>query len=127
MPRRRTIYVDEMKLLARIAKFMADTIADLNAEADRLEAEYHCDRGRYEAWRECCGFRTVRDEILKYGIKYDLPAFAGRDLTPSERIRHQEAIRRLSDRGLVILYGDRASRVEITKAGRAALEQPANA
>src|SRR5262245_58654882 len=90
MPRRRTIYVDEMQLLARISNY-----------AD----EYRC-RHKQNA---------------QIGVKYDLPAFAGRQLTPSERIRHQEAIRRLEGRRLVRLYGGRASRLEITKRGREAM------
>ncbi len=122
MPRRRTIYVDEMKLLIRIVKYFDDTQAFLLEEAERLHAEYQADRSDYEKWHDCCAYRSMHKENVEFGIKYDLPAFAGRDLRPSERIRHQEAIRRLSDHGFVCLYGDRASRVQITNAGREAME-----
>ncbi len=126
MARRKTIYVDEMKLLANICRITTSDLALLKREADRLEAEYDADVKLYWLWQEACNLRKWREIIKADGIEYDLVEFAGRDLTPSERIRHQEAVRRLEAHGLVQLYGTRASRVRVTRKGWKAANEITN-
>jgi hypothetical protein len=124
MGRRKLIYVDEMTLLAAIAQETQEAIAFYTKEAKRLEREYTNEHGgmSYSDSLEIQSLEYAVEQIKADGVDYDLEMFAGRTLTPSERIRHQEAIRRLSERGYVELYGARATRVKVLPAGYRALK-----
>lgn len=105
MSRPKTIFVDEMQVLAGI-----------QASTERYELELAAWLRKQE-WRA----RPYAEEFGKYGVHYDLDAFSGRDLTPSERVRWREAIQSLHAQGLVILTGKRATHVLVTPEGKKAL------
>jgi hypothetical protein len=121
MGRKQTIFVNRQELLLGIAAETArqlgallDAVAEIDANRDG-GYPYSVHKHRSELLREI-------GSIREYGVRYDLPAFAGRSLTPSERLRHQEAIHALEAAGLVQVFGIRATNVKLTDAGIAAIE-----
>lgn len=100
MPPQRTLHVDVNKLLATIAT---------HAEAQRAAT-----RERLSV--DSFGPDVARDLVdqARWAPR-DLTWLAGRPLTASERIRHQQAMRKLEADGLVVL-GTR--HVRLTEAGR---------
>lgn len=114
MGRPATIHVDRVKLLQAIGR---SVIADVRA----IDAEL--------GGRTQYGYGARRDLERQRNAAFwqpqDLERWAGRLLTASERIRHQEAIRQLDAAGLIDRDG---RRVALTAAGwaGAGLEQPAN-
>jgi hypothetical protein len=59
MGRRKTIYVDEMKLLAAICRITKGDIEMLTKEADRLEAVFNADRSGHWRWTEAWRTATL--------------------------------------------------------------------
>jgi hypothetical protein len=146
--RPRTIFVDPDTLLVNICNGWKAILADLEAglpEAERALAEAQAAHGpAWEAWvngprGETAGrnyhlaaervsearahLRQIvkrRDDFLAAGLQYDLLAFLGRsDVSPSERLRANQALRRMEAEGLVTIYGQRATRIWPTDEGLA--------
>lgn len=90
MPPQRTIIVDTDRMLTTIAAIAAKQHAAVVADHEAQPEFYY--EGRLEA--------ELSD--AKWAPR-DLQILAGKSLTASERIRHQQAIRRLADDGLVVL------------------------
>src|ERR1044072_7720206 len=96
MPRPKTIIVNDPDVLASIAAaFQADR-EELAAATAEAKATYdnNGDGGRYNCWQTYTGWKRTLDALEAKGTKYDLARFAGRPLTPSERIRRHDSIRR---------------------------------
>lgn len=114
MPPRPSIIVDRIGLLRAIQRAAQD---DLKAAERALGPR---------PWHGRIGELLAAREVAEAGwTHYDLQRFVGRDLTPSERIRHQQAIRELEAAGLVELSGVRATAVRITELGRAEIKRNA--
>lgn len=75
-----------------------------------------------DAWYQEREAREGLKQLDEFGIPYDLPAFTGRDLTPSARIAAQKCVRELEARRLVVLLGVKARWVKLTEPGLAAVE-----
>jgi len=119
MGRPRTIIVDEIAILRGIAAAEKREISDIKAE---IAAEVRDGRG----WATSRLHHEL-ELVQELGPQYDLRAFVGRLLTPSERIRHQQAIRSMADRGLVMTFGDvKAMRVMVTREGHKAIQESKN-
>jgi hypothetical protein len=101
MPPPRTIHVDRLTILANIRQ----------AAAEQLEAALV----RTATYREQ---ERVGVLALAAWVPRDLQRLAGKLLTPSERKRHQEALRAMAAEGLVALD---ARHVKLLPAGVAAL------
>jgi len=108
MPRPKTIIVDDAAVLAAITDAYNGDVAYLaSEEAKAFEAHGTAPLNeRYNRWEAYCDWHKERQRVEARGIPYDLPRFAGRDLTPSERIRHQQAVRRLEAAGKVVRNGN---------------------
>lgn len=123
MGRPRTILIDPMAVLAGIAAATAEELAAIAAEQEELDrrlaagsiSRFHCTQEKHQLDLE-------REEIERVGVEYNLVRFAGRQLTPSERIRFQQAIRQLEAEGLVAIHGAKARRVRLTTEGQRRLE-----
>ena len=129
MGRRKTIHVNELQLLVAIGRETELDIAACLREAKKTLKESHKPGSDWRLYQEACQLKDHAAFIKANGVTYNLVAFAGRELTASERIRHQQAIRRLADQNLVRLYGDHASRVKVLPKGWkaiAALSGPAS-
>lgn len=105
MPPRRTIIVDRDAILAGIKRAVAEDVDNFSAELDAEVAAKNYLTGRLRG-----ALRQAKDGWTKY----DLPRFVGRELTPSERIRHQEAIRDMEANGLVEIFGAKAREIRLT-------------
>ena len=130
MGRPRTIHVDRLALLAGISRATADQVAHLGSEHVRVKGLHEARTIDYARLVNLqAAIYHEQESIEAWGVVYDLFAFTGRELSPSERIRHQQAIRRLAADGVVELTGRRATRVRLTAAGTAALasRQPTEA
>lgn len=115
--RTRTINVDLDGMLAGIARQTRTTIADLEA-AVAEQRKRHQFAG--PEWAELHRVQTV-------GVTVNLPAFVGRELSPSWRIRCQQALRQAERDGLVLIDGRKATRVLLTATGWARVQTSATA
>src|SRR5262245_60481838 len=97
MPPPRTIHVDRPKMLQTIRQLAAEQ------RVAALERTVYYDEPR-------------RQEVLAmaHWVPREVSRLAGKPLTPSERKRHQEALRAMADEGLVLLNG---IHVRLTDAG----------
>ena len=99
MGRHKSIFVDRRKLLRSIAADITQAVAAVDRKISKQ------------------GFSTCYLDLERnhaFWPMQDLSAWAGRELTPSERLRHQEAIRKLEHDGLI----ERQTRyVTLTEAG----------
>ena len=121
MGRPQTIYVDSNALLAGIARATREVLADIDAELAELNAR-EAVKHDFQTGQTIYALERYRRTIKSDGVLYDLSAFAGRRLSPSERIRYQQALRAMAATGLVELLGKKARRVKITPAGLAAID-----
>lgn len=103
MPPPKTIFVDTDRMLRSIAEQAEEQRAAALIRTADFGAPQRQEALRLAAW-----------------VPRNLVSLAGRKLTPSERKRHQEAIRRMEIDGLVCLG---ARHVRITDAGRARLAE----
>lgn len=108
MPRPKTIIVNDPDVLASITAAWREDCGYWAAEAAKASRDHARggSDGRYDRWVTFCGYKRERDACKYVGIRYDLTRFAGRPLTPSERIRWQESIRRLEAAGRVVRTGN---------------------
>jgi len=86
MGRPKTIFVDRRKLLRAIAEEIVQAVAAVDREISKL------------------GFSTRELDTKRNHALWptqDLSGWAGRELSPSERIRFQEAVRKLEHEGLI--------------------------
>lgn len=109
MPPARTIIVDVDRMLAAVAEVAAEQQA---AALSQLVGTMHAEERRPEAIEE------------SQWVARDLARLAGRLLTASERIRHQQAVRQMAADGLIEL---RPRWVRLTDKGRAQVEGKAKA
>jgi hypothetical protein len=121
MGRPKTIFVDPAAVLTAIGREIITAVADI----DRQLSELSGDGG--STWTEY-GHRSHRSYLLcrrqaAAWPEQDLARWAGRPLTDSERIRHQQAVRQLVADGLLERDG---RRVTVTPAGwqAAGMEPP---
>jgi hypothetical protein len=113
MPPARTIIVDDNAILAAIVRNFTDErnlILDVLAG---LQADYKLTHA-YDTFCRICDLERQLEVIEGEGIKSDLAHFAGRELTPSWRIRVQQSVRRLEAAGLVARY---CTRIKPTEKG----------
>ncbi len=114
MPPKKTIIVDPDQLLTAIGDIIMAAIAEtqraIAAHGERHTAKSGMDYLDWSARKQ----DLEHDQEAAAWAPCDLRRFAGHDLTPSERIRHQQAIRQLEADGLVIR--DRRE-IGITRAG----------
>ena len=103
MPPKRTIHVDTNRILTSIA----EQAAEQHTAALERTATYR-DQERVQVL-----------EVAAW-VPRNLEALAGKPLTPSERIRHQQAMRKLEADGLVRLD---TVHVRLTEAGRAFVDR----
>lgn len=128
MGRPRTIHIDPHDLLRGVAAAMAADVAALEGEIEAIRAAVKAgEADRFWSVQNIHQIDQTKQALLRWGVAYDLERFTGRSLTASERIRAQQAMRRLHDEGLVDLPGRRATTVAITPAGVEALRQYADA
>lgn len=116
MGRPKTIHVDRLGLLRVIAQQVVKNVAGIDRELAEIRAEY-----TVRDWQRVCDLNRERQAVLS--PEQNLQQWAGRALTDSERIRHQQAVRQLESDGLLVRAG---RRVSLTAAGwqAAGLEQP---
>ena len=124
MGRPRTIEIDDLDILRGIERVTTATVESLRAESAEFEKRSNEAHGPIRfTWSR---HQWVCDEEIKhisqYGVEYDIPAFFGREPSSTERIRIQQAIRRMDDAGDVEIFGKRAARVRITEQGRKRVE-----
>jgi hypothetical protein len=148
MARPQTIFIDRDKLLANLCRLweaslrnvegpIADATAALEQAAAESAAAYEASRPnpfdpdireramaaarRHREARERLSFcEKRRDELVGAGLPYDLHALAGtHDLSPSERLRTNQALRSMEAEGLLDIYGVRATAIWPTEAGLA--------
>ena len=109
MGRPRTIYVDSDQLLLAIHRNCTTDLAELHAD-EAKHREMSAGWSRFpNRWELTC--------LEDCGLKIDFERLAGRELSSSERARHQEALCALETAELVKIHGLRASRVKLTEAG----------
>lgn len=102
MPPAKSIFVDKERILARVAEVAAAQAASTNDYHDGTPLMY--------------GDEIRQRKLLRDAwVARDLEDLAGKPLTASERIRHQQAIRQLEADGLVELE---PRWVKLTEAGR---------
>jgi hypothetical protein len=108
MGRPKTIYVDADEMLTAIHVHYESDLAEAIEAEESMDGSFgsHVNAARWE-----------RRQLEDGGLQIDFERFAQRGLTPSERIRHQECLRSLEHRGLVSIYGRKATRVMVTPAG----------
>lgn len=122
MGRKQTVFVDVNRILANIA-VVADrqrvaTEARTKKDARSFWIGGHFHRAPLEERQKKCE-AAIAEQLAEQlpraaWVPRDLPALAGRELSPSERIRHQQTLRKLEGDGLVVI----ASRhVRLTEAG----------
>ncbi len=116
MGRPRTIYVDHDKMLAAIHE---------THQADLKEAQANVDSEFNPFGQHAADSRWWLLRLKEHGVEIDFERFADRGLTPSERLRHQAGLRDLEARGLVTVYGHRATRAKLTPEGIAKLTSDA--
>jgi hypothetical protein len=119
MGRPRTINVNRDELLAGIDKALQADIAVLEAELSDCLAER--ETHTYSSYRIDQTIGTIRREIeyrrVSGWVAYNVERFADRELTPSEKIRHQQSLRSMEQAGLVELSGIRATLARLTDTG----------
>lgn len=106
-------------MLRSIATAISTDLKALATDIDQAKAAHS--RGRGD-WVYLCDLWQRREEIERRGIGYNWVRFAGRELTGSEKIRHQQAVRKLATAGLVEITGIKARFVKPTLAGWRALD-----
>lgn len=121
MPRPKTIIVNDLALLRSIYEHTQEVLRLFRRDATKLKKAKAASKS-YSAWVDYCDAVHLVKYVKKNGVGYDLEAFAGRPVTPSERIRLQQAIRRLAQQGMLRLGGDRAAQVRVTPRGRDAIQ-----
>jgi hypothetical protein len=105
MPRKATIIVNDSDVLAAITDAYRADCEALDAEIAAAQAEY--DAGttdRSKTYTRLWWLRKDREVLADVGLPYDLARFAGRELTPTERVYWQRSIRRLEAAGKVVRY-----------------------
>ena len=112
MGRKRSIIIDCSALLTAIASDICDDVAAIDAELSQLQGDGNT------AWTPF-GYRSHRSYLLRlredsFSVEQNLSRWAGRPLTDSERIRHQQAVRQLEADGLIVRDG---RQVSLTPAG----------
>src|SRR5690606_32476916 len=109
MGRPKTIHVDPLALLRAIGRATRADLERLESEIADLDRRKNAGELGWGAWQEDRHIAIFdKEAIERDGVKYDLPRFAGRELSGSERIRHQQAIRQLEAEGLVAIHGAKA-------------------
>ncbi len=110
MGRKQTIFVDEpLVILRRIAAAQVARISELEGVLARAGGGYG--HGYGHIWSEL-------KDAQEGWIKYDIAVLSGRDdFSDSERIRWQQAVRKLEAEGLVEIIGVKATQVRLTAAG----------
>jgi hypothetical protein len=114
MARPKTIYVDTNQMLRGIATAAMEDVANLREQVRSRAAN-----SDYRLGLDGLELRDIAD----VGVRIDYERFADRGLTASERIRHQQAARKLADDGLVELHGERARRAKLTPLGIAKVRE----
>jgi len=112
MARPRKYVVDPDELLAAIH-------AAYEADVAELQAQHAKDPDGHSSWARETRWELTR--ATEEGVKVDFERLAGHALTAGERMRYQEALRLLELRGLVAIYGERATRIRLTPEGTAYL------
>lgn len=115
MPPPRTIIVDVEALYAAIASAWQADCVEAACNIETAEETQQAAHGK-NLWANAAARSAARHyaELLALGTRYDLERFAGRALTASERIRHQQAVRSLEAAGKVERIGQR---IKPTKEG----------
>ncbi len=115
------IHVDDDALLANVVSAYDDTLAVLDDEIRLVRDAMQQPGSDWRLTQSRAAWEQMRKDAERDGIRYDLVRFAGKDLTPSERIRHQESLRRSEARGFICLLGVKARYIKPTDAGRSHL------
>ncbi len=121
MGRPKTVNLDPDSLLAAVVNQYDAALAALDEQIAELVARHTAATGheRYQVWSRLCSARATREDDAAEGVLYRVPEFLGHDPTDTERLRVQQAIRRLEADGLVAIKGAiRAQAVRPTEAGR---------
>lgn len=116
MGRPRTIHVDHSAVLDGVRRVLAETLADFDGEIADAEQRLPTAPAweQFRLRQDVANLRDARQDLALEGVTCNLDRFAGRELTPSERIRWGEMLRRLRDEGHVeLLPPTRATRVRL--------------
>jgi hypothetical protein len=121
MGRPKTIFIDRDQLLVGIWQAVHDDLALLQAELDRLSTKMETSIYSYERSRFSQQIAHLRRAITnqeKDGwVVYNTERFSQRELTPSERLRVQQALRSMETGGLLQIEGAKATALRLTAAG----------
>lgn len=118
MARPKTIHIDPLAVLRGIAAAFDAKLGELRQwqadikSGERIRGVFSVDNPEWHI-----------QQLEAYGCEYDLRAFLGYEPTSSERIRTQQAIRRLERAGLVEITGTRAAWIKPTPEGMARLNR----
>jgi hypothetical protein len=147
MGRPQTIFVNPDELLANVCRLWNATAGELDRDvadgerralaadqaaqaaevafnAERFNMAVHekrmaAIRYRREEHDYLAGRKNAREALDRDGLPYDILAFAGKSLSPSERLRVNQALRDLERQGLVEITSPRATRIWPTPEGLA--------
>ena len=120
MPPPRTIVVDRNALLIGIHRHVEDSLYCIDRAQELLGETWRprCGSGYQPWWTARSALSTLRQNIAIGWVRYDLPAFLGRELTDSERTRYNQAVREMEDAELVEIFGKKITEIRLAEAGK---------